>query len=526
MKLLRFAVAAGLASASLMSSAVPPTDRSAYNGFDVSDALIDVADIERGGPPKDGIPAIDRPRFVAAAAARLQADDRILGLAYNGIERAYPVRILNWHEVVNDRFGDAPVAITYCPLCGTGMAFDARLGGRELNFGVSGLLYNSDVLLYDRASQSLWSQLKQLAVSGPLKGRQLTALPLEHTSWADWRSRHPATEVLSTDTGHVRDYGRDPYAGYERVERLMFNVEHRDDRRPLKEWVLGIRVNGVRKAYPFSALERATREAGANEFVDRVGGRTIIVRYDGEHRSARALDGERQPLPGVMAFWFAWVAFYPQTEVYRLAELMRKRAAGPRRKIECGRAGARRPGLGAADQAAVAASGSIAPARRAPGWLLTQLLSMHSRSRMRARNSITLQWLAVTPSVRQISSVSQSSHSRIRKARPCASGSRAMQSCSTSKNCFCDSDCSGSPHSSGAATRLPVSLYSASSEVDSSDSAPDSIDTSRACRRNWSTILCFRMPTTHVRSCERPSKRFALSMAAIIVSETTSSAQL
>jgi hypothetical protein len=156
---------------------------SEYNGFDVSGALIPVGAIERGGPPRDGIPAIDRPQFVSAARAGLRADDRILGLAFNGVTRAYPVRILNWHEVVNDRFGEVPVAITYCPLCGTGVAFDARLGERVLDFGVSGLLYNSDVLLYDRGTQSLWSQSMQLAVTGPLKGTRLQALSLEHTSW-------------------------------------------------------------------------------------------------------------------------------------------------------------------------------------------------------------------------------------------------------------------------------------------------------------------------------------------------------
>ena len=303
-----------LLGAGLQAAAAPP-DRFAYNGFDVSGALIDATKIERGGPPKDGIPAIDRPRFVAAESAGLRADDRVLGLAHNGIARAYPVRILNWHEVVNDRYGELPVAITYCPLCGSGIAFDARAGGKPLNLGVSGLLLNSDVLLYDRGTQSLWSQLKQLAISGPMKGTRLTALPLEHTSWADWRARHPGTEVLSTDTGFARDYSRDPYAGYECIERLMFNVEHRDERLPLKEWVLGVELGGVRKAYPFSALERAAGNGG--ELRDTIGGNTVIVRYEAEPRSARAFDGERRPLPAVTAFWFAWVAFYPQTELYR-----------------------------------------------------------------------------------------------------------------------------------------------------------------------------------------------------------------
>jgi hypothetical protein len=287
----------------------------AFNGFDVTNALIPIDKIERGGPPKDGIPAIDRPKFVAPDKAGLQPDDRVLGLSYQGMAKAYPVRILNWHEVVNDQFGDTPVAITYCPLCGTGIAFDARVSDRRLNFGVSGLLYNSDVLLYDRGTESLWSQLKQLSVSGKLKGARLTALPLEHTSWADWRARYPATRVLATDTGFARDYGRDPYAGYERIQRLMFAVEHRDDRFELKEWVLGVEISGVRKAYPFSVLERAVSSGG--ELQDTVGNRPLFIRFDRQHRTAQAFDAQRRPLPAVMSFWFAWVAFFPDTEVYR-----------------------------------------------------------------------------------------------------------------------------------------------------------------------------------------------------------------
>jgi hypothetical protein len=174
----------------------------------------------------------------------------------------------------------------------------------------------SDVLLYDRGTESLWSQLKQQAVTGPLKGTRLQALPLEHTSWADWRVRHPATAVLSTDTGFARDYGRDPYAGYDRVQQLMFDVEHRDGRFPPKEWVLGVDVGGVRKAYPFTALERALGGRAAGEVVDRVGGQSVTIRFDREHRTAQAFDAQRRPIAGVMAFWFAWVAFNPKTEVF------------------------------------------------------------------------------------------------------------------------------------------------------------------------------------------------------------------
>lgn len=288
-----------------------------YNGFDVQGALVPVEAIERGGPPRDGIPSIDRPRLVTAARSGLNAGDRVLGLSHKGVVRAYPVRILNWHEIVNDRLAGDPVAVTYCPLCGTGMAFDARVGGgaaaRELSFGVSGLLFNSDVLLYDRATSSLWSQLRQQAISGPLKGSMLTAWPLEHTTWEDWHRRFPATEVLSFETGVARDYDRDPYAGYEAVNRLMFQVQHRDERVAPKEWVLGLSVGKARKAYPFRTLATRVDKTGVLE--DRLGGEVVRIRYDPRHRTARAEDAAGKPLASVLAFWFAWVAFHPQTEL-------------------------------------------------------------------------------------------------------------------------------------------------------------------------------------------------------------------
>jgi hypothetical protein len=169
------------------------------------------------------------------------------------------------------------------------------------------------VLLYDRGAGSLWSQIMGRAISGALKGTPLGALPIAHTSWADWRRREPATRVLSTDTGHARDYERDPYEGYEAVPRLMFDVQHRDDRVFIKAWVLGVVVDGQAKAYPFERLARRIGREGTLR--DRVGGRDRTIRYDAGHRTAEAFDGDGRPLPAVMAHWFAWVAFHPRTEL-------------------------------------------------------------------------------------------------------------------------------------------------------------------------------------------------------------------
>jgi hypothetical protein len=285
-----------------------------FNGFKVDRSLLPLDEIVRGGPPRDGIPAIDQPRFVAARRARLAPSDRVLGVSHRGIARAYPVRILNWHEVVNDRFGDEPVAVTYCPLCGSGVVFSGRAGERALTFGVSGLLYNSDMLLYDRQTESLWSQLKFQSVTGPLIGSRLARLPVEHTSWQDWQRRYPHTEVLSFETGYPRDYGRDPYAGYERDPATFFPVSRSDSRLDPKAWVLGVEVNGRHKAYPFSELEKA-----GTVVRDSVAGTRITVHFDAKHRSARAVDDAGRDLAAVTAFWFAWAAFNPATDVYTSA---------------------------------------------------------------------------------------------------------------------------------------------------------------------------------------------------------------
>jgi hypothetical protein len=283
------------------------------NGFDLAGALVPAEEILQGGPPKDGIPAIDRPAFVGARdATNLRPDDMVLAIVRNGIAKAYPIRILNWHEVVNDRFGADDIVITFCPLCGSGVAFESKAGGRALRFGVSGLLYNSDVLLYDRETQSLWSQIRAQAVAGPLKGGRLAAVPVLHTTWADWRVRHPDSLVLSQKTGYSRDYNGDPYAGYEKSAELMFPVRFRAEGYHPKERVLGIVLDGKAKAYPFVELAK-----GAGEIADTVAGRAVRIRYSREHQSAEAFDAKGQPLVATTLFWFAWAAFHPETELYR-----------------------------------------------------------------------------------------------------------------------------------------------------------------------------------------------------------------
>ena len=284
------------------------------SALDLSNPQIPVDKIMSGGPPKDGIPAILEPKFITAKEADnfLKADDRVLGVVLGGLSKAYPVNILNWHEIVNDRFKERQVVVTYCPLCGTGMAFDSMVAGKSYSFGVSGLLFNSDVLFYDHQTESLWSQILMKAVTGKMSGSSLTMLPVLHTSWKNWKSKHPQTMVLSRDTGYRRDYDRSPYERYEKENWIMFPVEYKDDRYPSKEWVIGIKIKEVAKAYPYSEL----RKAGKKTVEDSVGGQKITIHFDSESSSAYIEDTKGEQLNTVVGFWFAWYAFYPNTEVF------------------------------------------------------------------------------------------------------------------------------------------------------------------------------------------------------------------
>ncbi|MFQ5456509.1 MAG: DUF3179 domain-containing protein [Nitrospirota bacterium] len=281
-------------------------------GFDLSRHSIPIDEIISGGPPKDGIPAILHPKFISSKEAGfLRNDDRVLGIKGKGEVKAYPVNIMNWHEIVNDTIDGRPVVITYCPLCGTGIGFEAVIDDRTYTFGVSGMLYNSDVLLYDHQTESLWSQIGHVAVTGKMTGKELTMIPLMHTTWSEWRNMHPDTLVLSSDTGYFRDYGHDPYIGYYSDSRTMFPVKKTDSRYHAKEWVLGIEVDGRFKAYPFSELKK-TR----TNIKDIVNKREIVIYFNPDSRNAYVVDKEGKILPSIIGFWFAWYAFHPDTLVY------------------------------------------------------------------------------------------------------------------------------------------------------------------------------------------------------------------
>ncbi len=287
------------------------------NGFNLDDSLIPAEKIKRGGPPRDGIPSIDKPEFVPADNAGFLKDkDRVIGIYYKGIARAYPVRILNWHEIVNDTFQDTPILISYCPLCNSGMVFSAQDKDLRFTFGVSGLLYNSDVLLYDRQTQSLWSQILGKSISGPLKGIKLNLLPSSHTTWRQWRQQYPDSQVLSTNTGFRINYKKSPYMDYARSSDLMFKVEHKNRAYRNKELVLGLTLGNRHKAYPFTELSKQ----GLDSFSDNFAGKNLRIKWLQKDKTAMVFDDNGNELATVLAYWFAWYAFFPDTEIFKNKE--------------------------------------------------------------------------------------------------------------------------------------------------------------------------------------------------------------
>jgi hypothetical protein len=283
------------------------------NGFPLESHVIDAGEIRAGGPPRDAIPALEAPKAAPADASDWDDDEVVLGVSLGGASRAYPISILVWHELVNDNLGEVPVLVSFCPLCGTGLVFDRRVAGEERSFGVSGLLYRSDLLLYDRQSESLWSQISAKAVTGPMQGRRLTVLPSRMLPWKLWRERHPETTVLTRETGYQRRYGDSPYGDYALRPDLLFETPY-DERYHPKMPTLGLRVpGGAARAYPAVELVKA----GGRVEEEFAGGK-VSVAYDPEAQffDFRVPDG----VEVVEGFWFAWSAFHPQTTVFTTAK--------------------------------------------------------------------------------------------------------------------------------------------------------------------------------------------------------------
>ena len=215
-------------------------------------------EITSGGPARDGIPPIDRPVFATPEDVEewLGEAEPVISFEINGDARAYPLQILVWHEIVNDLVGDVPVAVTFCPLCNTAIVFDRTLDGVVHDFGTSGKLRNSDLVMWDRQTESWWQQFTGEAIVGELAGKELTVLPASIISFADFRAARPDGRVLSRDTGFRRAYGQNPYAGYDRADNPPFLFDGElDGRLAAKDRVVDVSIDGVTAVFPFRTLE-------------------------------------------------------------------------------------------------------------------------------------------------------------------------------------------------------------------------------------------------------------------------------
>ena len=282
-----------------------------------------------GNPQRDGIPALDSPSFetVDEAGEWLEPREPVVEVVVGDDARAYPLQVVIWHEIVNDEIGRQPVSVTFCPLCNTALAFDRRLDDNVLDFGTSGMLRNSDLVMYDRQTESLWQQFDGEGVIGELAGRRLDAVPAAIVAWEDFAQRHPDGAVLSRETGFRRNYGVNPYPGYDTVDQApFFPADNLDDGRlPPKARVVFLERNGEAIAIPFSGLEAAgTIEfmAGDEQLVAEwlPGVRSALnaqrIQASEEAGSARVtVAGTDELVSFQTPFWFAVAAFRPDTRV-------------------------------------------------------------------------------------------------------------------------------------------------------------------------------------------------------------------
>lgn len=273
---IRFLVLAFTSVFLLTENAFAQDKEQALAGWKTNTAIrtVELSELISGGPPKDGIPSINAPKFVtiADASAWLDGQEPVVALNIEGTARAYPLQILTWHEIVNDEMAGVPIAVTFCPLCYAAIAFDRRIEDKTYSFGVSGMLRHSDMIMFDRETETLWQQLSGEGIIGDLTGTILKALPAQIISFDQFVAAYPEGDVLSKDTGHRRDYGRNPYAGYDNIDERPFLYKGPfDERVPPMEKVVTVSLAGVDKAYP----HRTTRKRRVIH--DTVGGEDVLV---------------------------------------------------------------------------------------------------------------------------------------------------------------------------------------------------------------------------------------------------------
>lgn len=298
------------------ADAVPGDWRDEWPKTDFSKATVALDEIMSGGPPRDGIPSIDQPQFDTASHVNgLRPDEMVISFSQGIDVRAYPLRIMMWHEIVNDTVGGVPVAITYCPLCNAAIVFDRRVGGQILDFGTTGKLRASDLVMYDRQTESWWQQFLGEAIVGSLSGTHLTRLNARLESWERFLADHPDGKVLVPNNPSLRDYGKNPYAGYDSAPRpFLYRGDLPENIQPMA-YVVAIDD----RAWSLELLRKRGRiedgdtvltwQKGASSALDQAvtfGGRDIgnVVAYT-------IRDGEKIEIPYDLTFAFVFHAFHP-----------------------------------------------------------------------------------------------------------------------------------------------------------------------------------------------------------------------
>ena len=361
----------GIAAVAPELLAAEPPPRGALQEFrtDFSRHTVSYREVLSGGPPKDGIPAIDNPRFVTVeeAAEWLGAHEPVVLVEAAGAAKAYPLQVLTWHEIVNDEVGPVPLTVTFCSLCNTAIAFKREFDGRVLDFGTTGRLRYSNLIMYDRQTETWWQQATGHAIAGQYAGSQLEFHPANIVSWDEFRNNHPDAQVLSRATGFSRAYGRNPYAGYDNVNSrpFLYQGPHTPDTLLPMARVLTVDLVQEAVAYPYdelaasfviddtvagqpitvfwqpgtaSALDTGTiatgRDVGTGAAFSReLDGRVLDFEWQGETirdrqtastwnllgtATAGTLQGRKlAPVVSINHFWFSWAAFRPETRVYQ-----------------------------------------------------------------------------------------------------------------------------------------------------------------------------------------------------------------
>ena len=349
------------------SGQLAPGNSTEWPKTNFDNAIVEFSEIMSGGPPKDGIPAVDNPKFVPHSDASGWLDDRepVIVVQIGKQARAYPLQILMYHEIVNDTLGGVPISVTFCPLCNASIVFDRRVDGEVLDFGTTGRLRKSDLVMYDRQTETWWQQFTGRGIIGDYAGTVLQTLSARIVAYEDFRSAFPASDVLSRDTGFRRPYGNNPYRGYDRIGQQPFLFRDPvDSRLPAMERVINVSVDGVHRLYPFSVFKSEpvindtinavpmvvfsrdgtlsvlddgtiadSRSIPSAAAYDRRHGGDVLT-FDVEHGRVfdretgsewdmfgRAVDGELKgesldAMDDGVHFAFAWLAFNPDSEVY------------------------------------------------------------------------------------------------------------------------------------------------------------------------------------------------------------------